>query len=70
VQKSRNKLGAAQLENDNFSRFLDQAGPNMEYLSIFWAEKFVLVIIHQILPRNVEKIISSLHFLLNQFTLS
>jgi hypothetical protein len=40
------------------------------YLRIFWAEKLVLVIIHQILPKNVETIIPSLHFLTNQLTLS
>jgi hypothetical protein len=34
--------------------FRAMSRPGLKYLNIFWAEKLVLVLIHQLLPRNVE----------------
>jgi hypothetical protein len=35
--------------------FRARARPGLKYLNIFWAEKLVLVTVHQLLPRNVKK---------------
>jgi hypothetical protein len=50
--------------------FRARARPGLKYLNIFWAEKLVLVITQQIFSRNVEKNLFSLHFWINQLTLS
>jgi hypothetical protein len=50
--------------------FRARARPGLKYLNIFWAEKLVLVITQQILPRKVEKNLFSLHFWINHLTLS
>jgi hypothetical protein len=34
--------------------FKARARPGLKYLNMFWAEKLVLVVIHQVLPRNVK----------------
>jgi hypothetical protein len=83
VKKNKNKKNRIYDQNQFFldsdhlghlgsiiSNFHYYRSSQLEYLSIFWAENFVLVVIHQILSSNVEKIIPSLHFLTNQLTLS
>jgi hypothetical protein len=58
------------VKNDHFTRIRARARPGLKYLNIFWAEKLLLVITQQILPRNVEKNLFSLHFWIDQLTLS